>query len=375
MRAKGGVAPVGGGPIFFERNRVFRVYRGGKLFHDFFGDPAEDGFFPEEWIASTVRALNKEPHGEHEGLSIVRDSGEPFDTFMARDRQALLGARPSFDLLVKVLDSAIRLPVQAHPDKQFARRHLGSPHGKAEMWLVLATRPGARIYFGFRDGVTRRDFESAIRSSDTDRQALPGLLNELPAAAGEVYFIPARVAHAIGPGCLILEVQEPTDFTIQPEAWCGDYHLSEGEKYLGLPEETALECFDLENLVGARAVAAGRKTPRPLQPSGSTIGERLIAEEDTTDFAVDRYRIGSGAADCGAGPAVYVVTGGPGAIHGKAGGRAVRRGDYFFLPANAAPASFSTESGIEIVRCLPPASLPPVVDAVHGPCRVVRNQE
>lgn len=27
-------------PIFFERNRVFRVYKGGKLFHDFFGDEA-----------------------------------------------------------------------------------------------------------------------------------------------------------------------------------------------------------------------------------------------------------------------------------------------------------------------------------------------
>jgi hypothetical protein len=47
-------------PIFFERNRVFRVYEGGKLFHDFFGDEAVDGNFPEEWIASKVKALNKE---------------------------------------------------------------------------------------------------------------------------------------------------------------------------------------------------------------------------------------------------------------------------------------------------------------------------
>ena len=38
-------------PLFFERNRVFRVYEGGRLFHDFFGDEAVDGNFPEEWIA------------------------------------------------------------------------------------------------------------------------------------------------------------------------------------------------------------------------------------------------------------------------------------------------------------------------------------
>ena len=36
-------------PIFFERNRVGRVYTGGKLFHGFFGDEPVDGFLPEEW--------------------------------------------------------------------------------------------------------------------------------------------------------------------------------------------------------------------------------------------------------------------------------------------------------------------------------------
>ena len=30
-------------PVFFRRNRVFRVYLGGKLFHEFLGDPDEDG--------------------------------------------------------------------------------------------------------------------------------------------------------------------------------------------------------------------------------------------------------------------------------------------------------------------------------------------
>ena len=47
-------------PVFFERNRVSRVYTGGKLFHGFFGDAEEDGFRPEEWIASSVRALNRD---------------------------------------------------------------------------------------------------------------------------------------------------------------------------------------------------------------------------------------------------------------------------------------------------------------------------
>ena len=47
---------LSGHPLFFARNRVFRVYQGGKLFHGFFGDPPEDGCYPEEWIASAVEA-------------------------------------------------------------------------------------------------------------------------------------------------------------------------------------------------------------------------------------------------------------------------------------------------------------------------------
>ena len=46
-------------PIFFEQNRVFRVYKGGKLFADFFSDDSEDGNYPEEWIVSSVHALNE----------------------------------------------------------------------------------------------------------------------------------------------------------------------------------------------------------------------------------------------------------------------------------------------------------------------------
>ena len=44
-------------PVFFERNRVGRVYTGGKLFGGFFGDEPVDGFMPEEWIASAVQAI------------------------------------------------------------------------------------------------------------------------------------------------------------------------------------------------------------------------------------------------------------------------------------------------------------------------------
>jgi mannose-6-phosphate isomerase len=341
-------------PIFFERNRVFRVYRGGRLFHEFFGDPPEDGFYPEEWLASTVKALNKEPTSELEGISQVKDTGIPFTRLMEQYREQLVGRREGFEVLVKLLDSAIRLPVQAHPDKAFARRHFGSPHCKTEMWLVLATRENARIYLGFREGVGRKDLLQAVRASETDPTALPSLLNELLAKPGDVYLIAARMAHAIGAGCLILEVQEPTDFTIQPEAWCGDYHLSAVEMYRGLDEATALECFDFTDLVGSRAISAGRKQLKRFLELPGVTAEHLLTYEDTPDFAVNRYRLQGASYGLGNGPAVFVVTGGAGSIERSGSSRDVSKGDYLFLPACVPDISLATASSLEVIECLPP---------------------
>ncbi|WP_455382042.1 class I mannose-6-phosphate isomerase [Salinispira pacifica] len=342
-------------PIFFQRNRVRRVYTGGKLFHEFFGDPPEDGYLPEEWVASSVRALNREPSSEHEGVSLRDPGGERFDELLSRRRRELLGSREELGLLVKILDSAIRLPVQAHPTKAFARAHFQSPHGKTEMWIVLATRPGASIYYGLKEGVTKVDLSLAVSRAEEDRDALPSLLNRLPARPGDIYLIPAGVAHAIGSGCLILEVQEPTDFTIQPEPWCGDYHLDDREMYIGLDRETALDCFDYTDLVGERSMAQGRKSPRQVEKTTVSRSEQLIGPEDTPDFSVFRHTVRAGTFLLPRMPAVYVVTGGEGAVSAGSSGRRIAKGSYFFLPAAAAGTEVTTESRIELVECLPPA--------------------
>ena len=125
-------------PIFFERNRVGRVYRGGALFGDFFGDDGTDGYLPEEWIASSVRALNKNSAGQKEGVSRVKGTDIYFDDLLNAYKQELIGEREKLDVLVKMLDSAERLPVQAHPNKAFSRLHFNSGYGKAESWVVAA---------------------------------------------------------------------------------------------------------------------------------------------------------------------------------------------------------------------------------------------
>ena len=339
-------------PLFFERNRVFRVYEGGKLFHEFFGDEAVDGNLPEEWIASKVKALNKKMRFPDEGLSKILGGDETFASLLANHPEEMTGGK-GFDILVKILDSAVRLPAQTHPDPAFSRKHFASNHGKTECWVILATRPGAKLFFGFKDGVTEADLRAAVEKSEQPGDAFSGLLQEVEAKAGDVWLIPARVAHAIGAGCLILEVQEPTDFTIQPERWCDRYRLSDQEMYLGLDKEVALSCFDLGQ-AGSAVLAVDRKIPQFDGKNNGSKKEVLISFKDTPCFAVNRYTINTSYALRNL--AVYVVTKGEGELVTAAGRTVLKKGMYFFVPFAAREVTVNTNAGLELIECLPPTA-------------------
>lgn len=338
-------------PIFFEKNRVGRVYTGGALFAQFFGDNSTDSYEPEEWIASSVKAINKVCKTEKEGVSKIRNTDVFFDTLLAKHKTELLGDRESFGVLTKVLDSAIRLPVQAHPDKAFSREHLGSDYGKAESWIVLATRPDACIYFGFKRQISAEEFKQAVAESKTDKTAMEQFLNRIPVKTGDAFFVPARMVHAIGKGCLILEIQEPTDFTIQPEYYCGDYRLNDEEMYIGLDFNTAISVFDF-TFFGEEAINKGRKNPVTVSDENGVKTEDLITYEDTPCFAVKRYTLNEGSLALKHKPAVYVVTDGNGTILCNGNQTEIKKGDYFFLPHIANDTVIN--GSLEIIACLPP---------------------
>jgi mannose-6-phosphate isomerase len=341
-------------PIFFERNRVFRVYQGGKLFADFFGDGSVDGSLPEEWIASSVKALNRDSTEPDEGLSVIRGTGLKFVDLLRQEPELMLGKGGNLDLLVKALDSSIRLPIQAHPDREFSRKHFHSDYGKTEMWLILATRPEARIYFGFDRSITKAQFSEAVEASLGDREALTGLLNEVRVAPGEVYLIPAKAVHAVGYGCLILEVQEPTDFTIQPEYWCGSYRLNDYEMYLGLPKDIALDCFDY-GLFGPESAALARKYPRIRRSGPGMRLEDLIDSGDTPCFSVSRLSLEDSSYTVDESTCICIVLEGQGRLAGPGSSTALAKGDYFFMPHSTGGLyRILGEGGIQVLFCHPP---------------------
>lgn len=95
----------------------------------------------------------------------MQGSGDYLDELLKKYPNELLGKGKNLRVLVKALDSAIRLPAQAHPDKAFSRKYFHSEYGKTECWIILDTRPGALLFFGFREGVT---VEELVGAENTD---------------------------------------------------------------------------------------------------------------------------------------------------------------------------------------------------------------
>jgi mannose-6-phosphate isomerase len=112
-----------------------------------------------------------------------------------------------FPLLVKLIDAADDLSVQVHPDDAYAARVEGD-RGKTEMWYIVQADAGAEIICGLEAGMSAKAYAEAVKNGDY----LAGLCR-VPVEAGEVYFIPAGLPHAIGKGILIAEIQQNCDLT------------------------------------------------------------------------------------------------------------------------------------------------------------------
>ena len=343
-------------PIFFERNRVYRIYKGGMSYKELFNDRFDDGtdnMFPEEWIASKVKAINPKYFGERDGVSKIKDTNVFFDDLLNDYKEELLGNR-KYDCLVKFLDSAVRLPFQVHPTKEFSRKHFNSEYGKTEAWLVVAKRPNAKLYFGFKDKITKEQLSILEERSEVEKDIMGNLLAGVDVNVGDIWLIKAGLIHAIGAGCTIVEVQEPTDFTIQPERWCNDYHISYEEEYIGLDKDTALNAINYD-IYGESAKAYAKVTPTITIDTPTYKKEEMISYEDTPCFGENRHTIKNGGnfvMDFA--PSVYICLDGNAVITGENYRKEIKKGDYFYLPFIAeGKFTVSTETTATLIECLP----------------------
>ena len=152
--------------------------------------------------------------GPHAGRTLDAVAGELGPQLVGSATPA--GAGPRFPLLLKLLDPASWLSVQVHPNDAVARRLAGPDAvGKAEAWYVLEADPGAELLAGARPGVREADLRAAMRLG----AATTRLLARHAPAAGDVLLLTAGTLHAVGPGVLLYELQQPSDLTYRVDDW------------------------------------------------------------------------------------------------------------------------------------------------------------
>ncbi|MBV9930486.1 MAG: class I mannose-6-phosphate isomerase [Alphaproteobacteria bacterium] len=110
-------------------------------------------------------------------------------------------------LLAKYIFTGEKLSVQVHPDDAAARAR-GLPRGKSECWYILDAEPDAAIGLGLSAETPRE----ALRAAAADG-SIEGLMDWVPVAAGDFFFVPAGTIHAIGAGIALLEFQQASDVT------------------------------------------------------------------------------------------------------------------------------------------------------------------
>jgi mannose-6-phosphate isomerase len=116
--------------------------------------------------------------------------------------------KPPFPLLLKFIDARDDLSVQVHPSDEYSGRVEGKL-GKTEAWHILACDEGAQLVYGILPGITKEQLKEASYAG----AEIEKYLRRVTVHAGETYFIPAGMVHAIGKGILLYEIQQSSDVT------------------------------------------------------------------------------------------------------------------------------------------------------------------
>ena len=343
-------------PIRLCEATAWRSYLGGSMIDEIHGRTGEDDHFPEEWILSTVVARNVGREDIVEGLSETPD-GVSLKSIIENDPEGTLGkahfekygATPG--VLLKLLDSAQRLLVQVHPTKDAAKKLFNSAFGKTECWHIVKCREldgeTPCVYLGFKEGVTREHWIDCFNKQD-----IPEMLNCLhrfDVAPGETYLICGGVPHAIGKGCFLVEIQEPTDYTIRTERKNPNGTIApDAACHQGIGFEKMFDCFNYQGYSFEETAKKWRIEPQTENFDGYTVSE-VIGYRDTPMFKLEVIDIEKNReckiASNGVFSGLYILYG-----NGTVGGEAVVGGDQFFLSAECE--TFKVTAGNEPVRAL-----------------------
>ena len=256
-------------------NVIEHFYRGGERIAALRGDrrggrqPAAPMRRPEEWLASTVTRWGTDGVGAHRprrrsGRWTELIAADP-DGWLGPAHVARWGASPA--LLVKLLDAGQRLPVHAHPTARSPPTTSAARSARPRRGSCSTCRPAAAPCSSGRPG--RSAARSGPSSSTPRRRTRCSTCStRSPCNPGDGVLVPASTPHCIDAGVFIVELQEPTDFSVLLE-WDGFDLDGPADGHLGLGFDVALDAVRTDAFDGAdvdRLVRRADATDAPGAP-------------------------------------------------------------------------------------------------------------
>lgn len=177
---------------------------GGKKLKTDFGFKTEKEIAAEAWVLSCHKdGMNYISNGEYKDKTLSEVLSIWGKSALGKNAKRF----SYFPILIKFIDAKQNLSVQVHPDDAYALENEGE-YGKTEMWYVVDCDEGASLVYGFKNEISKEQFEEYIKNN-----TLSEVCNLVPVKKGDVFFISAGTLHAIGGGIVIAEVQQNSNTT------------------------------------------------------------------------------------------------------------------------------------------------------------------
>ena len=306
-------------PISFQPIYMTRVWGGRTLEANYQRNLPDEQPYGESW------ELSDREHEQSLVLSGIHE-GRTLNELWTKNREEIFGSKlegDRFPLLIKILDARDDLSIQVHPPAEIAPSLGGDP--KTEMWYIADRDPEAKLYIGFKNGVSRDQFADSLEDGSVEDQ-----VHAVQPEIGESIFIPSGRLHAIGAGFLIYEIQQNSDTTYRVFDWNRvgldgtprDLHVEESMK--------SIDFDDFE--------------PTMDKPQGDNLAQCEY-------FHVDQKDLEKGTSFSNGNERFAVITVVSGLIISSEGSQ-FRPGDFFLLPKGASPISADRESKI-LVTTIP----------------------
>lgn len=176
------------------------------------GDRLRPGHSPtaEAWM---VWEGNQIESGTLAGKTLGEVATEFGDALLGAKSMRRTGRR--FPLLIKLLDCAQWLSLQVHPNDEQALQLEGhGQFGKTEAWHILEAKPNSTLIAGLKPSTSTGTVAASIRDGTIIEH-----VQYISVSEGDTVFMPAGTLHALGPGLLVYEVQQTSNWTYRVYDW------------------------------------------------------------------------------------------------------------------------------------------------------------